>query len=175
MELKFASELRLDLIVQTFRWRIVKELPCFACLISVRNKIFKMSRVKVVVVTSGFLRSGVVGIDIKSDNDGVVIRREFRERLDGVRKVKVIGESEVNSGSRVMAKTSRSRGSNDVGARINSKSAERVTKRIETLEAPVNMLTNADTVSYTIYTGGVRDVPQDRRYRHLHRCPNTYW
>ncbi|GIY92099.1 hypothetical protein CEXT_109351 [Caerostris extrusa] len=35
--------------------------------------------------------------------------------------------------------------------------------------------TNADAVSYTIYTGGVRDVPQDRRYRHLHRCPNTYW
>ncbi|GIY99129.1 hypothetical protein CEXT_382321 [Caerostris extrusa] len=54
--------------------------------------------------------------NIKSDNDGVVVRGEFRERLYSMRKVKVIGESEVNSGSRVMAKTSRSRGCNDVGA-----------------------------------------------------------
>ncbi|GIY35268.1 hypothetical protein CEXT_58421 [Caerostris extrusa] len=59
--------------------------------------------------------------DIKGDDDGVVIRGKFRERLNCVREVKIIGESEVNSGSRVMAKTSRSRGCNDVIAGIYSK------------------------------------------------------
>ncbi|GFU65503.1 hypothetical protein TNCV_634261 [Trichonephila clavipes] len=45
-------------------------------------------------------------------------------------------------------------------------------------EAALNFVASckmsANAVSYTI-TYRNRDIDQDRRYPHLHWCPNTYW
>ncbi|GIY96385.1 hypothetical protein CEXT_510091 [Caerostris extrusa] len=105
--------------------------------VNLRDGVERARRVGVVIVKiilkkfpvggSEFRMLCSLDTDMEGDDYRVVIRRrKFRERLNSIRKVKIVCKREVDSGSRVMAKASRCRGSNDISASVSCKSSNKM-------------------------------------------------